>query len=200
MKPQKRILYLQLRNACVYDNFKEIEALIRNDIDINYVLLYAAKKGYSNIVKWSIEKGADISTKNDAVLKFYINRVDLEMIEWLIDHGVDIYNNINYAMRISVLNRYSDIIKWLIKNTIVLEYYIKLDDLKMVKYLIEHGADGDYALNVSAEYGRLNIVKNIVENNTNVDKNAALHIAINRGLINCYRKGRKRCKFLLFFI
>jgi ankyrin repeat protein len=172
-----------LINACAYEDFTGIKHLINNGTDIDYVLLHSAKNGYSRVVKWLIEEGADMSTNNNVVLKCYIKRADLEMIEWLIDRGANIYDNINYAMRISVLYGHSDMIKWLIKNTIVLEYYVKLDDLRMVKCLVEHGADGDYALYISAEYGRLNIVKNIVENMV-TDKRAALHIANNRGHLN----------------
>jgi Ankyrin repeats (3 copies) len=64
-----------------------------------------------------------------------------------------------------------------------LEYYIKLDDIKIVKCLIKHGVDINHALYISAEYGRLNIVKSIVENNIGVDENTALRIAIERGYL-----------------
>ena len=115
----------------------------------------------------------------------------MEIVKYLLEHGAD---NISYALRTASKRGYSEIFNCLLKNgsgyinEALLDAIIN-ENLELVKYLVEHGADvnakydnGSTVLMEASVYGTLEIVKYLVENGAeNINK--ALMIVSSKGYL-----------------
>ena len=159
-----------------------IRYIAENCIDINisgnYVLQHSAINGHLHIIKYLIEVqnfgnkinksiALYISTeysqvniveyliRNNAIpfdaistdiLLLGAKNGNFEIVKYSIEHGADIHVNNNYVLLISAEKGYLDI-------TI---------------YLVSQGIDINHALQINARYGNLNIIRHLVELNTNI--------------------------------
>jgi len=115
-----------------------------SEIDIfafdNALLKYSAGDGLIEIVKYLVEKGADVHVNNDEALKFASFKGRLEVVKYLVENGADVHIY-DYALRYASIKGHFEI----------------------VRYLVENGADihvnNDEALKWASKYGHLEIVE-----------------------------------------
>jgi hypothetical protein len=146
-----------------------IKYTLNNGTDINSrnnsALIEAIRGNYNETIKFLIENGADIHIWSDYPIENYIRIGHLEMFKFLISHGCDIHMRDERPLRLA--SRYG--------------HY------EMVKWLINQGCDIhsqlDYALRLAAKEGHFPVVKLLVESGANVHakKNYALKQAIKAG-------------------
>lgn len=134
------------------DNYKNIQDLINHATDmqntLNGALFNACQKGQFEIVKYLINKGADLQDEdecNDNALSYACEGGYLNIVKYLVSQGANI--------------RFQD---YLALNTAC--YY---GHLNIVKYLIDqsitHHTRYNEALNTACYRGHFNIVKYLVE-------------------------------------
>ena len=85
----------------------------------DYALRVASINGHLKVVKYLLEQGANIHAENDDSLRGASEKGHLEVVKYLIDKGADVHAYSDYALL------------WASKR----------GHLEVVKYLIEHGAD-----------------------------------------------------------
>lgn len=104
--------------------------------------------GYSEIVKYLVENGANVT---DNALIWASRSGNLELVKYLVDHGANIHANNENSLLTAVVSGYLDI----------------------VKYLVERGANfhlnNDNMLILASHYGRLEIVKYLVDKGANIN-------------------------------
>lgn len=113
---------------------------------LNERLVEASENGDINMVKRLIQIGA---TSYDIALKEASLFGHLEIVKYLIEKGANIQANNNLALRMAVMNKHLDIVKYLIENgadihinnEYILRKATELNHLEMIKYLIENGAN-----------------------------------------------------------
>jgi len=78
---------LPLRIACIYGHMDIVICLIENGVDINIddsgALIWCAYKGQNEIAKYLISKGADISARNNLLMKIYSGKKNIEILDFL---------------------------------------------------------------------------------------------------------------------
>jgi ankyrin repeat protein len=87
----------KLFNAVILNDVKEVKAAIKAGADINDYhfmtpLHFAAQGGHLAIVKFLVEKGADIKAKDDDWTPLHVaaRHGDLSMVKFLVENGADI--------------------------------------------------------------------------------------------------------------
>ncbi len=140
-----------------------VEYLVSHGIDIHaygdWALIEAAKYGYLNIVKYLLSQGADMSAQNGEALVWAATGGHLDIVKYLISQDADILTQNGNALDRATVNNRDDVIKYLvsifekspnINKYGTSEYYamgralriaMMKENLELVKYLIEHGAD-----------------------------------------------------------
>ena len=142
---------MELEEAIERNNLKKVKEyldelpnvdLVSSSYDpITYCPLeYACEKGSMEIVKYLVERGANIT---DSVLWYASEESHREILKYLLEKGAD-------------------------KNKALIAAS-GAGHLETVKYLLEKGADKNKALIPASRYGHLNIVKYLVENGVNVN-------------------------------
>ncbi|KAJ7759534.1 ankyrin repeat-containing domain protein [Mycena metata] len=150
-------------------------------------LSVASQNGQLDVVKFLIERGADVNASNkDGYTSLYLasERGHLGVVEFLIEHGADVnarnkdgYTSLHLVSR----DGHLDIVKFLIEhgadiNASTEGGYTSLSmasengHLEVVKFLIEHGADinasdkyGRTSLSIASRDGHLDVVKFLIE-------------------------------------
>ncbi|ORX40351.1 ankyrin [Piromyces finnis] len=173
-------------------NIEELKFEINNKDKDGYTFLhYACKKGCENIVKYLIDRGANVNAtdmNNWTPLHYACEKGYENIVKYLIDKGADI--NIQNKDRCTPLHFACDrgneeIVKYLIENEKIdvnsqddngwtpLHHACYQGNEEIVKYLIEKGAD----VNTKSKYGNIiihfacqaqkenvNLVKYLIEN------------------------------------
>ncbi|XP_028395443.1 uncharacterized protein LOC114519502 [Dendronephthya gigantea] len=151
------------------------------------------------IVKYLVDHGADISSKNEddgrntdgwTVLHSAVTKGTLEMVKYLVEKGADVNSKNIFgwtALHSAVTEGTLEMVKYLVKNganindkntdgRTVLHTAVKKCRLEMVKYLAENGADvntkdtfGQTVLHYAVTEDTFEIVKYLAENGANVN-------------------------------
>ena len=161
-------------------------------MDLDLVLLEAAKRGDIDQVKSLVQQGAavnimDTYNSNYTPLIYAIRNNRIDMAEYLIDNGANV-NPFHYYEPIPLLHAIgmgkTDMMKYLIDrgadvNSVnyrksALYFATERRNLDMVKYLVEHGAsvNGPFdnePLTVAVQRGYIDIVKYLIDNGANVN-------------------------------
>ena len=132
-------------------NVETIKMLIEAGANRDCALRYIAEKGHLEVVKYLIEKGADVHTKNDSALRTSAEKGHLEVVKYLIEKGADIHAVNDSALHFSVLYGHLEVVKYLIEagadvhanHDLALRWSANSEHLEIVKYLIEKGANID---------------------------------------------------------
>ncbi len=136
-------------------------------------LRWASANGHLAVVKYLVERGADIHTDNNIALSFASENGHLPVVKYLVKNKADIRADNDYALR----------------------HASEYGHLPVVKYLVERGADihalNDDALRIASYNGHLPVVKYLVEHKANI------HANNNEALRNASIKGHlKIVKYL----
>jgi len=115
--------------------------LLQRHENKNLILIEASQLGELGLVKWLLQKGADIHANDDKALRYAALNGYLEAVKYLVDHGADIHATDDLALTNAARNGH----------------------LEVVKYLIEHGANiyahAHEALRVATDNNHLEVVK-----------------------------------------
>ncbi len=182
--------------------------------DTNNILFDACKKGNVGLVKYLIEKGANVNAENNnkrTLLSFASILGHLELVKYLVEKGatIDIGSETSWVpLIVSSFKGHVAIVKHLVEKgaNVNIENCTKHTPLhvvcetghfELVKYLIEKNANvnlantyGNTPLYFASKQGHLKIVKHLIEKGANVDaaannqKWAPLHVACQEGHIN----------------
>jgi len=105
----------------------------------NYAFRYASEHGNLPVVKYLLEKGADIHANNNEALRYASGGGHLSVVQYLVERGADIHTAPDYALIFA-----SD-----------------KGHLPVVQYLLEKGADihanNNWALKYASEGGHLSV-------------------------------------------
>ena len=162
---------------------------IRADFDLQnkdgYLLIYAAEQGYTDIVKFLIEQGADVNKSDKygwTALAHAARKGHLDIVKYLVKSKLDA----DKALIHVAIKGKLDVAKYLVEeckadiNTVsgytVLTYAIINKHIKMVEYLLKHGADlnlqgdnGETALMYATKYGYTDIVTILLKYGANLN-------------------------------
>ena len=119
-------------------------AIMNND----YMVMYSAKYGHSEVLKYLIESGANIHVYDDALYKS-AKYGHLAVVKCLIEAGVDIHIYNDQALHLSAKYGHLDLVKYLLEsnanihamNDLALKWAVYYGHLDVVKYLVVVGAD-----------------------------------------------------------
>ena len=105
---------LGLRWASANGHFEVVKYLVNNNMPIHhYALECAVTSGNINIVKWLIERGADVNG-NYALRWASSNDQHLDIVKCLVDHGADIHEDNDIALQYACECLNSETAKYLI--------------------------------------------------------------------------------------
>jgi ankyrin repeat protein len=164
-------IHRNLIEACVHKNIVGVQYFVDKSNDKDEALKYAVIYGHLEIVKYLIEKGADVDSNDGYALCQYAKNGDFDMIKYLIEHNANVNINNGYALWISAQNDRLDIIVYLVDNGAnvhanedeALYNSTLYGTLITVKYLVSKGANHDSALINAVMHKRLDIVRFLVE-------------------------------------
>ena len=146
-----------------------IEKGLLNYVKPNQILLDGAVNGKLTVVKFALEKGADINCREkymfgNTPFLHASEKGHLEIVKYLVEHGANIESTLN-------------------NGDTSLMLVSKKNHLNIVKYLIEQGADIDAinnddwnALIYASYYGKLECVEFLVEHGANVNDEKLIKI------------------------
>ena len=83
-----------------------------NQEQLNKQLIHAATNGQLEIIKYLVEKGADIHFNNDYALRLASSYGKLDVIKYLVEQGADIYRNNNSTLRRASQSNQLEIIQY----------------------------------------------------------------------------------------
>ncbi len=116
--------------------------------DIDEMLRDTAEKGYLDVVKFLLEKGADINANKNAAVRYasYFGR--LETVRYLVEQGANIHTNDDEALIWASTNKHIEIIKYLLDQGADINVAMKsaidkirigyTDQNQVLQYLIEY--------------------------------------------------------------
>ena len=151
-------------------NFKEQLYFLEN-YEGNALFLAAVGAGELSLVKYVLQKGADIHVYDDNALRYAVETNHTNMVKFLIDNGADVHIYDDLPLRLASQNGNLEMIKYLVEHGAnvhgshdhALRNAVVNNDFKIVKYLVEHGADihvsDDLPLRLARQKGYSHIVK-----------------------------------------
>ena len=144
--------------------------------DIDNLLTEAAKQGELSLVKFALEKGANVHAYADGALRNASEKGHLEVVKYLIENGADIHTINDYPLRQASENGHLETVKYLLQQGANIHavydsalYFATLNNhYHVVKYLIEHGADmhakNDRVIKLAIKYKRFEILNYLKSN------------------------------------
>lgn len=112
-------------------------------------LVWASRKGKFDIVKYCVEKGANIEFQDGTPTRLALEFGHVEILKFFEDQGVKIKVD-NWSLTFVSRKGYLDMVKYLVENkgvnctgnnNLALKYASKKDYLEVIKYLIVNGCD-----------------------------------------------------------
>lgn len=186
---------LPLLEASLAGDLDKVKRLVEGKGDINNAMdqekntavMLGAKTGHLEVVKYFVEKGADIEAENKDgwnALELSAEAGHLEVVKYLVEERTYVgeeNDQLDTALRSSAEEGHLEVVKYLVSkganvkaedgngNTAV-HFSAREGHLDVLKYLVTQGADinatnenGDTALHFSAYEGHLEVVKYLVE-------------------------------------
>lgn len=167
-----------------------IEAEVGNDMELQVSmtpLMYASYLGNYEIARYLVEeKKADINAENEygwTALKYASDEGRLEIVKYLVENGASV------DAEVLTITKNLEIFEYLLERenlninsvgylgmTALSLASIEYENLEMIKYLLEKGADinvknedGSTALMTASMYGNLEIIKYLIENGADIN-------------------------------
>jgi hypothetical protein len=129
------------------------------------------------------EKGYKYIYAEDDLLWICVQEGKVEFVKYLLDAGADVHTRDDYALRLASLNRHTEVVKLLLDvgadvhayNDAALRWASAKGRTEVVKLLLDAGADvhadNDAALRVASEYGHTEVVKLLLDAGADVHAN-----------------------------
>lgn len=178
-KPRTLIYPLFLRDVGKYywdkKTFKPqhgltLENCVKNNLvktfkffELEKLLFEAVEQGNIKIVKYTVEQGVDVRVWNDCALRKASLKGHLEIVKYLVEHGADLRG---YDILWACTNEHFEVFTYLAKCRDFSTFLYRASAegrLKLVKYLVEHGADihaeNDRAFRVARKYRHRDVVE-----------------------------------------
>lgn len=134
------------------------------------LLVWAADRGYLEVVKYFHQKGVDIASHDNLAIVWAAKNGHLETVKYLYENGADIRVDDHAAIRHAAGDNHMEIVKYLYENGLNITakdnsavlWAAEGNHFEMVKYLYENGADITARDNLiimrAAENGNLEMV------------------------------------------
>ncbi len=189
--------YLILINSIRSDKLDIVKYLIdkylidKYSLNNNEILMIASKNGSLNVVKYILEKGADIHADSDEALRLASSNANIETVKYLVGHGADISKLYipRYMKNMKTLQFFID--KGYDAN-IALEVAARRDNLDATKYLISIGTNPNNkeALLWTAKNCRFNMFKFLIEKGADINsiKDEMIEELIKKNHLHCNKK------------
>ncbi len=147
--------YKILIRACIYNKLNIVQLLFETDnLDIHYhddaPLRVASENGNLDIVKYLVQKGANVHAKNDDALSWALENKKYDVVLFLVKNGANVNLHDDEALNIFInAEKTLNDIKFLVEhgadvtarnNSFLLTAY-RRNRQDLVDYLIEKGAD-----------------------------------------------------------
>lgn len=199
-----------LLSACWNQDLKKIKSLIKKGTDIHAfndeALRIAILNANLSVIRFLIENGVSVKANDNFALLYSIKNGNLDVIKLLFEFD-NYENEIRMASIESVKYDNLEVVKYIIAKRAnnyrgLLKYAALNNNLKIVSYLVENGANvnGGYGkpLLYSVRKGNLEIVSYLVENGANIN-NKILIESIENGQLNIIKylmdNGAKLCLY-----
>jgi ankyrin repeat protein len=164
----------------LFHHFETTDLLIEKGAHKNKALNFACEQGKLTFVKILVEKGAEVSFKNDYPVRAASSNGYLQIVKFLKEKGADITALNNHAVRSACLFGHLETVKFLHENGADLTAYWNIaiknacyhGHSEVVKYLVENGVDvttdDNYLLCNSVDSGRLELVEYLLEKGADI--------------------------------
>ena len=163
-------------------NLKKIKQLIEKGTDIHaehdMALVIAAETGHLNIIKFLLKRGSHIDAQMNAPLRIAASRGHLDVVKFLVENGADVHEINDEALKFAALNGHLEVVKFLEKcgskqdNDYLLMETAERGKYNIVKYLLEKGTDPNgynaSALKNAIKQGHYNIIELLIEKGADV--------------------------------
>ncbi|BCS82768.1 putative ankyrin repeat protein [Cotonvirus japonicus] len=97
-----------LNLSCRFGHLEVVKFLVERGADIqecnNCAVQWASRKGHLEVVKLLVEKGADIQECNNCAVQWASRRGHLEVVKFLVDKGANIHAGDNTAIQLASQN------------------------------------------------------------------------------------------------
>lgn len=123
---QYQILKFYSRNISIFEKAAEegelslVKYALQRGANIHgnfdYALRYASKAGHLEVVKYLVERGANIHADDDFSLQRASEGGHLEVVKYLIEQGADIHADNDEALRFAVSEGHLEIVKYLVSR------------------------------------------------------------------------------------
>jgi len=174
-------------------NINTWKYLEKNGADINkhvkYVLRWAVKNNFFNVLRYLINKGIDINVHNGYAIRTAVQFNHLKIVVYLLDNGADVNINNGGPLQIAAEDGNMEITHYLVEkgadvcadNNLAIQLAAQNGQLEMVHYLVEKGADitdnNNEAIALAAAQGHIEVVRYLIEKGANISTNDALNMA-----------------------
>ena len=172
---------IDLIYAAKNGNLEYVRFFIRNGADIhtedNLPLRYAARFGNFRITRFLLDHGADIHAGDDDALKWAASCGHHATTKLLIDRGANDQHNINYSLKRAASGGHIEIVKLLLGRGAAIHNQNNISAWNIIHF------NGDDALISAAQCGHLEIVKLLIKYGADVhsQNDYALACAMARG-------------------
>jgi ankyrin repeat protein len=131
--------------------------------DLNDALLAASSEGDLNMVKFLMEKGANLHTMGNLCINSAIYSEKPDIIKFFLDYGIDIhYNN----------------------DTLIYTAIVEEIDIKIIRLLLQNGAKVyDGGIQIAASFGREDVVSLILQYYNQFPPEVMLIVYLNLGYL-----------------
>lgn len=118
-------------------------------VDNDFPLVLATSRGNLPLIKFLIDNGADIATRDNICIKISIDSMDPNIFTYLLQSGSDIHCDCNYPLRRAVYLQKIAMVKKLLESGANISY-LQMEDLvrivqnksyDLIKLLIDYGVD-----------------------------------------------------------
>ncbi|KAJ3279991.1 hypothetical protein HK104_001014 [Borealophlyctis nickersoniae] len=164
-------------------------------------LIWAAKKGHLEVVRWVLQSGADVHAKDDAALRAAAGKGHLDVVRLLLASGANVHAHHDMAFLSAVKEGHLEMVRLLwesgdgvqaVTSHIALLAAASRGRLEMVSLLLDFGAGRhtlDQAFIRAAEEGHVEVVRLLLHAGANVhsDNDSAFHRAAQKGRLPVVR-------------
>ncbi|ANB50296.1 putative ankyrin repeat protein [Powai lake megavirus] len=118
-------------------------------VDNDYPLVLATSRGNLPLIKFFVDNGADIATRDNICIKISIDSIDPNIFTYLLQSGSDIHCDRNYPLHRAVYLQKTAMVKKLLESGADISY-LEMKDLvrivqnknyDLIKLLIDYGVD-----------------------------------------------------------